>query len=85
MNACVFMKSTNKRVINSVGVQMPSHWHSSVHLSVSVFGKGFSLELLISLLGCRCLCVLTTCVSLFKCQNTLCRRASKILLQYGAP
>lgn len=69
MNACVLMKIANKRVINSVGVQMPSHWHSSVHLSVSVFERRVSLGLLVRSLGCRCLCVLTMCVSLFKCQK----------------
>lgn len=67
--ACVLMKIANKRVTNSVGVQMPSHWHSSVHLSVSVFERGVSLGLLIRSPGCRCLCVLTMCVSLFKCQK----------------
>lgn len=39
LNACVFMKSTNKRVIDSVGVQILSHWHSSVHLGVSVLER----------------------------------------------
>lgn len=47
MKACVLMKIANKRGINSVGVQMPSHWHSSVHLSVSVFERGVSLGPLI--------------------------------------
>lgn len=65
MKACVLMKIANKRVINSVGVQMLSHWHSSVHLSVSVFERGVSLGPFIRLPGCRCLCVLTMCVSLF--------------------
>lgn len=68
VKACVLMKIANKRVINSVSVQMPSHWHSSVHLSVSVFERGVSLGPLRSP-GCRCLCVLTMCVSLFKCQK----------------
>lgn len=59
LNACVFMKSTNKRVIDSVGVQMLSHWHSSVHLGVCVFERrGVSLGPLTTFLRCRCLCVL---------------------------
>lgn len=64
LNACVFMKSTNKRVIDSVGVQMLSHWHSSVHLGVSVLERrGVSLRAKeTTFLGCRCPCVLIVCV-----------------------
>jgi len=40
-NACVLMKIANKRVINSVSVQMPSHWHSSVHLFLYLNGLSF--------------------------------------------
>lgn len=69
VKACVLMKIANKRVINSVGVQMSSHWHSSVHLSVSIFQKGISLGLFIRSPRCRYLCVRTMCVSLFKCQK----------------
>lgn len=61
--ACVLMKIANKRVISSVSVQMPSHWRSSVHLSVSALERGVSLGLLIRSPWCRCLCVLTICVS----------------------
>lgn len=68
--ACVLMKIANKRVINSVSVQMPSHWHSSVHLGVSVFERGISLGLLIRFLWCRCLCVLCVCHCL-NVKNTL--------------
>lgn len=67
--ARVLMKIANKRVISSVSVQMPSHWHSSVHLRVSVFERGVSLGLLIRSPWSRCLCVPTMCASLFKCQK----------------